>query len=136
MYAPPPPPGMMGQPSGSPTPPESHTARNVAIVVIVVLVIGAVAFLVLASGTYTITLNSTHVAYTVSVTVTVDGGNSQTLTLGPLQSATISITLYGLTGCGTHTVSATSTGGGLGPQTDSANPSLCPGHTVGVDLDV
>ncbi len=111
----------------------------IAIVLVIAVVLAAV-FGLLAfyhAGTVSITLTSDHILNTVDVVVTCDGRVCLQGQLAPLQSSTNdwSVTWFGAS-CKTVTVVATSTGGGLGSQTDSASGSLCGGEHAAVFLTV
>jgi PKD repeat protein len=110
------------------------------VVVVVVIIVALVGVAVLAyahdSGTVNITVSSTHLTDTVTVTVSVDGTQVASQSLAPGNSMQVSHMVYVGSGCQTVTVLATSTGGGLGPQTDSATPTVCAGASVPVTLYV
>jgi hypothetical protein len=107
------------------------------VLLVVVLLIGAAAYeYSRESGSVNITVDSTHLTQTVSVTVSVDGTQLGTQSLAPGNSLQFSHSVFVGTGCETVTVLASSTGGGLGPESDSQTPTLCPGASVAVTLYV
>ncbi len=122
-----------------PSPPKSMRNTWLVIILAVVVVMAVVlAFLAFYhAGTVSITLMSDHVLNTVDIVVTCDGRVCLQGQLAPLQSSTNdwSVTWFGAS-CKTVTVVATSTGGGLGSQTDSASGSLCGGEHAAVFLTV
>jgi hypothetical protein len=125
----------MATPSSPPAPAKSNKALRALIVVVVVVVAGVIVYIE-ATGTIDIKVTSDHITQTVSVAVDVNNKQVSSLTLSPGQSSTFNqVELTGL-GCGSYTVAATSTGGGLGSQSDSATPQLCGGGTVSVNLVV
>ena len=122
-----------------PSPPKSMRNTWLVIILAVVVVMAVVlAFLAFYhAGTVSITITSDHILNTVDVSVTCDGKPCFSGQLGPLQSSTDewTVTWFGAS-CKTVTVVATSTGGGLGSQTDSASGSLCGGEKAAVFLTV
>ena len=130
-FPPPPPPAPI-----PPTPPRRSHAALIVVIVVVIVVIAAIGLAVYltGSGTVAVTVTSTHLTTTVSVTVYVDGSTIANQLLGPGQSATFDHTVFVGGGCRNVLVSATSTGGGLGPQSDFSNPSVCAGQTATTSL--
>ena len=122
-------------------PSPQKSMKNVWIAVILaVVVVLAVVFALIAfyhAGTVQITVTSDHILNTVDVDLVCDGNPCEGGHLGPLQSLTFdrTFTWFGAS-CKTVTVVATSTGGGLGSQTDSASGSLCGGEKAAVFLTV
>lgn len=140
-YQSPPPPGYYAQAPvapGAPPRPPSHAARNVAIIVVVLVVV--VAIVVLAeyrSSTLLITVTSNHITNSVTYIVTLDGRQVDSGTLAPGQSVQDSEPLiWWGDSCQAHSVVATSTGGGLGPETDSATGIVCSGVPASADLSI
>jgi hypothetical protein len=88
------------------------------------------------SGTMNVTVDSTHLTSTVNVSVYVGGSLVVTEPLAPGGSIHLSHKVFVGTGCRSVTAVASSTGGGLGPQSDSATRSLCPSGSAGVTLFV
>ena len=132
---------MSAPPAWTPPPPSPKPSRTVLLVIVLtVVIVVAVVFALLAfyhAGTVSITITSDHVLNTVDIVVTCDGRVCLQGQLEPLQSSTNdwTVTWFGAT-CKTVTVVATSTGGGLGPETDSASGSLCGGEHAAVHLTV
>ena len=104
-------------------------------VVVAVIVVVATSFR--GGGVYVV-VSSSHITNSVEVTLTIDGSSKWTQSLAPgyqiMWSGTI--TWFGENGCTVHSVVATSTGGALGPTSAAADPTVCQGQTVEVDLAV
>ena len=128
-------PGPYPQP---PVRPPSHTLRNVLIVVVVLVVILAVVVLAeYRSTTLVATVTSNHVSNTVAYVLTVDGRQVDSGTLLAGQSVTDSIPLsWWVDSCQSHTAIATSTGGGFGPETDTASGIICSGSPATASLSI
>ncbi len=143
-YQPPPyqypgqPPGPYAQPPMTPMRPPSHTLRNVVIILVVLVAVIAVAFIAeYRSSTLIVTVTSNHITNTVTFILTVDGRQVDSGTLAPGQSVQDSVALsWWVDNCQSHTAIATSSGGGLGPETDSATGIVCSGVPATADLSV
>jgi len=130
------------KPAIAPPPAEkSHAALIVAVVIVALVVILAVVFLAVvstgSSATIVITVNSTHILYSVECRIFV--GNSQIAsgTLDPGHYVSYTHTYHWLSSDPTTVrVSATSTGGGLGSESDYDDITVSNGGTYTVDLYV
>ena len=134
--APPPPGYLAGAPAGAPPPRRSPIRAWVIIgaILAVVLVVLAIVSL-LHAGTLNVHVLSNHVGITVIVTLAVDGQVKYTSLLGPGEEIDTSYTLtWFVQSCEIHSVSASSTGGAAGPESDSAAPTLCAGGSADADL--
>ncbi len=136
------PPGPYSQPPmqsmAPPLGPPSHKLRNVAIIVVIGVVILAVALLAeYHSSTLFITVTSNHISNTVSYILTVDGRQVDSGTLTPGQSVDDAVSLsWWVDNCQVHSATATSTGGGLGPETDTATGIICSGVPASASLSI
>lgn len=106
-------------------------------VVIIVLLLLAGAALLIHSATLHVVVVSNHISSSVTASLSIDGVVKYTQTL-PAGQEIVGDYDQPWTGSSCHTfvVVATSTGGGLGPETDQATPSVCSGNTLEVDLSV
>ncbi len=125
-------------PAAPPPPPPSKTFRNVAIVIVVLVVVAAIVVVMeYRSATLVVTVTSNHITNTVTFILSVDGRQVDSGTLTPLQSVQDSVPLtWWVDSCSSHTTSATSSGGGLGPESDSATGITCSGGTYTASLSI
>lgn len=130
----PPPPSSLVPPPGRPR----HTVRNLLIAVVIIgAVAGVVAFALYRSSTLNITVASNHITNIVAYIVTVDGTQVDSGVLGPGQGVDLAVPMsWWSDNCKSHSIVATSTGGGLGPETDSATVILCAGTPASVTLSI
>lgn len=107
------------------------------ILAIVVVVIVAIVALEYRSATLVVTVMSNHITNVVAYILTVDGRQVDSGTLNPGQSVQASVSLaWWVDNCQTHTIVATSSGGALGPETDSAAGIACAGDLLTATLSV
>lgn len=124
------------QPQYPPPPRRSHAARNIAIAIAVIVVIAFVA-VEYRSSDVDITVVSNHITNTVTFTFAFDGRQIDSGVLGPGQKASDRVPLsWWFYDCQPHSFAATSTGGELGPETDSATLVVCSGTSYGTWLSV
>jgi len=114
----------------------SKKRTGAVIVVVIVVVVAVIGFLMISkSGKIVVTVSSTHVLNDVEYRVFLDGQLRQSGTLPALQSIQFTFDITWLIdSCRTHEVSADSTGGGLGQQSDSESVELCGGTVEQVAL--
>ncbi len=137
-------------PGGAPSPyypqpqplPPPRRSRNLLLLVIVIVVVVVVVGVVIGlaefkSASLTVTVSSNHVTNTVTYILDLDGQQVNSGVLSPLQSVQVPVpvTWWG-DSCTYHTVSATSTGGGLGPESDSSSGLLCSGQSYTASLSI
>lgn len=108
----------------------------VSVVVVVILILAGLALLI-HSATLHVVVASNHITSAVTASLSIDGSVKYTQTLPPGQEiiGDYDVPWTG-SNCHTFVVVATSTGGGLGPETDQATPTVCSGDTLSVDLSV
>jgi hypothetical protein len=109
-----------------------------AIIVVIILVLAFIGSQVVGSNaTINIYVNSTHLLYSVSYNVYIDGSLIHSGTLNPGYSAYAPYSYHWSSSDPTTiTLSATSTGGGLGSQSDSKSLVVSDGGTYTVNLDI
>lgn len=138
-YPPPPPPAYFLPPPVPPAKPRGRRGLTIAIVVtvVVVLVIIVAVAANFHSGTLRTVVTSNHLTQSVSITLQIDGATQYSVLASPGQQLVndYSETWAGQS-CNSYTVTASSQGGGLGPETDSKTVALCGGAVVEVDLSV
>lgn len=119
-----------------PPKPKSNIGAIVVVIIIVIVVIGAfVLFTSFAShATLKVRVHSTHILFTVQYELYIDGSLERSGTISPGYYAEYTLDLYPGSSCHTYNVYASSTGGGLGAESDSENINLCSGETQEVDL--
>jgi hypothetical protein len=121
----------------SPRPP-SQALRNVLIIVVAAVAVAAVAIVAeIRSSHLFVTVTSNHVSNTIAYVLTIDGRqvDSGVLLAGGGAEYSVPLTWF-VDDCQSHTVVATSTGGGLGPETDSESGIVCSGVPATVSLSV
>jgi hypothetical protein len=106
---------------------KKHT--GIIIVVVIVVVVALIGFFMISkNGKIVVTVTSTHLVNDVEYRVFLDGQLKYSGTLSPLGSIQYTFDITWLVdSCQTHQVSADSTGGVLGPQSDSESVELCGG---------
>ena len=111
----------------------------VAVVVVALLIVVVVAMslssITGSSATITVTIHSTHALNTVSYSLYVDGSLKASGSVSALATVTKTITHHWESSDGeTVVVSATSSGGGLGSQSDQQTLTLSPGGSYAANL--
>jgi len=107
------------------------------IVVVVLLALVAWFGFIAKSGTLVVTVQSDHLLVTVTYRVFLDGALRDEGTLEPGQYVEYTFPLAWMSdSCQSHQASADSTGGGLGPESDSEVVSVCSGTTEHVTLTI
>lgn len=119
--------------------PKSNIGAIVGVIVVVVIVIGAIVavffFMGLSShATLKVRVNSSHILYTVQYELYIDGSLKDSDSLAAGYYAEYTFDMYPGPDCHTYNVYASSTGGGLGGESDSENVYLCAGETKTADL--
>ena len=130
-------------------PPQKEGSHNAWVIGVAVVVIAIIAIVILAaifstssgtvfggsSATLHINVNSTHLLYSVSYNLYVDGSliDSDTLSAGYYMAVTYTYH-WASQSSTTITVSATSSGGGFGSQTDSDSVLVSDGGSYTVNL--
>ena len=134
--------GHFGESAGSPTVTAGRPGhgRSLALWLVVTVIILIVALAIIGSlhvGTIDIVVTHACCFITISATIVVDGKTIATPSITPGEQWTGSypVTWFG-DGCSIHSVVADGSGGSLGPTSDSAQPTICPGQAVQVDLSV
>lgn len=130
-----------GPPIAQRPPEKSHLTAIVIVLVVVVFVILAVALLAFigmgSKATVVINVYSTHLLFTVDYTLSADYKQVASGTIGPGQYIIYTHTFYWPSGdTKTLHVTATSTGGGFGSQSDYADISMSDGGQYTMDLHV
>lgn len=121
---------------------KSHVALIIGVVIVAIVVILAVVFLTFlqfsgSTATLNIYVNSTHILYSISYNVYVDGSLIDSDTLTPGYYMHYSYTYHWSSSDSTTvTVSASSTGGGLGGESDSKAVTVTDGGTYTINLYV
>jgi hypothetical protein len=115
------------------------TIAIVAVVVAVLLIVVVVAMnlssITGSSATISVTIHSTHVLNTVSYSLYVDSALKASGSVSALATVTKTITHHwGSSDAVTVVVSATSSGGGLGSQSDQQTLTLSPGGNYAANL--
>jgi hypothetical protein len=107
-----------------------------AVIIVVIVVIALIAALYFFGGqaTLKINVNSEHILFSVDYELYIDGELQDSDSLSPGQYMEYTFTLHPGPSCATYNVFASSTGGGLGGESDSENVRLCNGETKSVDL--
>jgi hypothetical protein len=131
-------PGYYPQPGPLPPPRRSHTALYVVVIIVVVAVVAALAIAVeYRSASLVVTVTSNHITNTISYVLDVDGSQVDSGVLTPGQAVQKTVPLaWWIDSCTYHTASATSTGGALGPESDSAAGTVCSGQVYTASLSV
>ena len=137
-----PPPPRQYQPPGQIQSKHGGAGKTIAIVAVavVVLLIIIVAAMNLSSvtgssATISVTIHSTHILNTVSYSLYVDSALKASGSLSALATVTKTITFHWESSDAvTVVVSATSSGGGVGSQSDQQTLTLSPGGSYAVNL--
>jgi len=111
----------------------------VAVVVVLLIVLYAVFFghIGVNHATVTVIVSSTHLLFGVNYALTDNGQSVSSGILNPGGSVRVTLTpSWGGSSCSSHTYVATSTGGGLGSQTDSETLNICDGGTYSSTLNI
>lgn len=126
------------QPPPQPKPKSSAGMIAAVIIIVIVVIIALIGFSYLFAGkaTLKVSVNSTHILFSVNYELYIDGNLKKSGVLTPAQYVTFTFTVYPGTSCHTYNVFASSTGGGFGGQSDSENVRLCGGETESVSLYV
>jgi hypothetical protein len=122
-----------------PPPRKSGAGKAIAaviIVVIVVIALIAVLYFFAGQATLKVRVNSEHILFSVNYELYIDGELKDSDSLSPGYYMEYTFTLYPGPSCATYNVFASSTGGGFGGESDSANVRLCGGETKSVDLHI
>jgi len=131
----------LGPPVAQPPRKKSNVALVIGVTIVAIVVILAVIFLALYSmgshATIVLNVHSTHILYSVECYVFVGDKQIASGTLDPGYYATFTDNVYWPSKDPTTVrVSATSTGGGLGSQSDYYDLTMEDGYTYTVDLYV
>lgn len=118
--------------------PSKHRTRNLLIVIAVVTVVVAAAAIALhRSSVLKIAVQSNHTSATVSYIVHVDGVQVDSGSLPAGYEVDLALSFdWWVDSCESHSVDASSAGGGTGPMADSALATLCSGTPASVTLRV
>jgi hypothetical protein len=109
----------------------------VVILVILMVLAYAVSQVVGSTATVNIYVYSTHLLYSVSYNVYIDGSLAHSGSLGPSEGVHGTYSYHWSSSDSTTiTVSATSTGGGFGSQSDSSSLVVSDGGTYTVNLNI
>ncbi|MCJ2564209.1 MAG: hypothetical protein LN417_09005 [Candidatus Thermoplasmatota archaeon] len=111
----------------------------IGVIIVVIIVIGAIFavffFMGLSShATLKVRVNSEHIYYTVQYELYIDGSLKDSDSLAAGYYVEYTFDLYPGSDCHTYNVYASSTGGGLGAESDSENVYLCAGETKTANL--
>ena len=118
---------------------ESHVATIVIVLIVVVIAVLAVALLAFVgtrlSATVVVNVYSEHILFSVEYTLSVDYGQVDSGTISPGYYVSYTHTFHWQSGeAKTVHISATSTGGGFGSQSDYEDVTMSDGGQYTVDL--
>jgi len=132
------PPPQYGPPVSAPPKKRSPAVAIVAAIVIVIVVILAILFFTTLSShaTLKVRILSAHLFNDVNYELFIDGDLEKTGTLTPLQTVEHNIDLYPGSQCRDYSIYASSTGGELGPMSDTETVNVCAGETKDITLTV
>ena len=111
----------------------------IGVIIVVIIVIGAIGAVLFFAGlsshaTLKVRVNSSHIFSTVQYELYIDGSLEDSDSLAAGYYVEYTFDMYPGPDCHTYNVYASSTGGGLGGESDSENVYLCASETKTADL--